>query len=497
MLMFEIIKSDLGGRIGRLRTNHGVVETPAFVPVIHPVKQSIPCDTIRKMGFEMVITNAYITMKRYGEEAERRGIHDIIGFDGTIMTDSGGYQVLEYGDLEVEPARMAGFETTILSDVAVPLDKPTGFGLTYDVASSYVGRTLQTCKQTISDAPDNGQIWVGTIQGGEYLDLVRRSAQDLVDYGFSMMALGSPVEFMESYEYALLARIISEARRAVPFGIPLHLFGAGHPLTIPLAVALGCDTFDSASYMLYAKQGRYITADGTRRLDELRHLPCSCGVCATRTPADIIQDKHTVDLLALHNLAAIKLEVDSTKEAIHEGRLWEHITKKARAHPRLYEVIPVLCNNTLLSWGTPRFKPKAAFFYDEIDQYRPEAAAFRAAVTSFRTIKPILHILPESEAKPAYLSGAFRATSKDPDVQVCVYSPFLGVIPAELSDLYPAAHHLSVRREYEPAAFPTFTESLRQILANNMFDDVRYDASDRFLQYHIKMARRQTSTSQK
>ena len=495
--MFEIIKSDLGGRIGRLHTNHGTVETPAYVPVIHPVKQSIGCDAIRKMGFEMVITNAYITMKRYGEEAERRGIHDIIGFDGPIMTDSGGYQVLEYGDIDIEPARMAGFETAIMSDVAVPLDKPTGFRLPHDTASSYVDRTLEACRQTLGAAPDNGQIWVGPIQGGEHADLVRRSARGLLEAGHTMVALGSPVEFMESYEYRLLAQMITEARRAVPPRIPMHLFGAGHPLTIPLAVALGCDTFDSASYILYAKQDRYITPDGTRRLSEMRHLPCSCAVCASRTPADIAGDEGRTDLLALHNLAAIKLEVDATKQAIHEGRLWEHVIKKARAHPRLYEATPVLHDNTVLAGGTPRFKAKAAFLYDHTDQYRPEAVALRRAAASFRTAKPVLRILPEPEAKPAYLSGACRAASEDPGVQVCVYNPFLGVIPLELTDLYPAAHHLSVRGTHEPAAFPTFTISLRDLLANNAFEDIRYDESDRFLAYHIREARARAAAQQK
>jgi len=99
--MFEIKYSDLAGRIGILHSNHGKIETPAYVPVIHPVKQTIPTKKIREMGFDLVITNAYITMKRYGEDAIKRGIHDVIGFDGAIMTDSGGYQVLEYGDVDI------------------------------------------------------------------------------------------------------------------------------------------------------------------------------------------------------------------------------------------------------------------------------------------------------------------------------------------------------------------------------------------------------------
>ncbi len=108
--MFEIKKSDLAGRIGILHSNHGKIETPAYVPVIHPVRQLIPTKKIKEIGFDLVITNAYITMKKFGQDAVKRGIHNIIDFDGAVMTDSGGYQVLEYGDVDVAPADMAEFE---------------------------------------------------------------------------------------------------------------------------------------------------------------------------------------------------------------------------------------------------------------------------------------------------------------------------------------------------------------------------------------------------
>jgi len=87
--LFEISKTDLSGRIGTLYKNHGKIETPAYVPVIHPVKQTIPSKKIREIGFDLVITNAYITKNGYGDDAVKKGIHKIIDFDGGIMTDSG------------------------------------------------------------------------------------------------------------------------------------------------------------------------------------------------------------------------------------------------------------------------------------------------------------------------------------------------------------------------------------------------------------------------
>ncbi|PJB99067.1 MAG: tRNA guanosine(15) transglycosylase TgtA, partial [Nitrosopumilales archaeon CG_4_9_14_0_8_um_filter_34_10] len=306
--MFEILKSDLAGRIGIIHTNHGKIETPAYVPVIHPVKQTIPAKKIKEMGFDLVITNAYITRNNYGDEAVKKGIHEIIDFDGAIMTDSGGYQVLEYGDVKVLPPEMAEFERKILTDFAIPLDKPTGYGLAWKKAESYVNHTLKVSKKTLEDSEKNGQIWIGPIQGGEHFDLVAKSTKSLVDMGFQMLALGSPVEFMESYEYKLLAQMIISAKKQMPHSIPLHLFGAGHPLTIPFAVALGCDTFDSASYMLYAKQERYITDDGTRNLSDISVFPCNCEVCSKYTPDELrqLEGHDKINEIALHNLHAIK-----------------------------------------------------------------------------------------------------------------------------------------------------------------------------------------------
>ena len=150
--LFEISKTDLAGRIGTLCTNHGKIETPTFVPVIHPVKQTIPSKKIKEIGFDLVITNAYITRNNYGGEAIKKGIHEIINFEGGIMTDSGGYQVLEYGDVEVLPPEMANFEKGILTDFAIPLDKPTGYGMPIKKAEAYVKHTLKVSKQTLEDS---------------------------------------------------------------------------------------------------------------------------------------------------------------------------------------------------------------------------------------------------------------------------------------------------------------------------------------------------------
>lgn len=491
--MFEISKTDLAGRIGTLYTNHGKIETPAYVPVIHPVKQTIPPKKIREMGFDLVITNAYITKNNYGDEAIKKGIHKIIDFDGAIMTDSGGYQVLEYGDLKVLPPEMADFEKGILTDFAIPLDKPTGFGLPIKKAEEYVKHTLKVSKETLDGKDDNGQIWIGPIQGGEHFDLVAKSTKSLVDIGFQMLALGSPVEFMESYEYRLLAQMIVAAKKNMPHSIPLHLFGAGHPLTIPFAVALGCDTFDSASYMLYAKQLRYITDDGTRYLSDISVFPCNCEVCSKYTPDELRQMESTekINQLAIHNLYSIKLEVDKVKQAIHEGRLWEYVMKKARAHPKLFEMIQVMTKNyEFLSVSTPKFKEKALFLYGKEDQFRPEVQSYHQMVRKFKSKKKRIIITKESNSKPGYLSHQYvglKRKIKDFDsFQVCQYNPILGLIPIEISDIFPAAHHETCRIDFEPDEFPEFENTWNSFFEKNKFAEVHYDKNDQFLKRFVK-----------
>ena len=462
--MFEIRYSDLAARIGRLETPHGVVETPAFVPVVHPVRQTVSTQFLRKMGFDIVITNAYITLRHYGDEARKRGIHDIIGYDRAIMTDSGGYQVLEYGSVEVEPATMAQFEKDIKSDIPIPLDKPTGYGLEYERAKDYVATTLKNSKETLDVVGDTDAIWVGPVQGAEHSDLVEHSARELDRMGFQLMALGSPVELMEAYEFAMLARMIVAAKKIIP-SKPVHLFGAGHPLTIPLAVALGCDMFDSASYMLYAKDGRYMTSSGTVRLDELVYLSCQCPICSTHSLQDLSgmeNDQRTIEI-AKHNLHILKAEVDSVKQAIMDGRLWEYVMQKARAHPKLMEAVQLFKDIEMLETSTPLFKQRAIFFYDPIDQHRPEAKRFRRAASAFQSRRKKLVLCPEGEVHPFYSTRSYREIVKRfPDAQICSYSPFLGIIPAEISDVFPASHNLAPRSGHRPEDYPTFIESLKE-----------------------------------
>jgi len=199
-----------------------------------------------------------------------------------------------------------------------------------------------------------------------------------------------------------------------------------------------------------------------------------------------------INQLAIHNLHAIKLEVDKVKQAIHEGRLWEYVIKKARAHPKLFEMIEVMTENyEFLGLGTPKFKEKAIFLYDKEDQFRPEVQSFHNTVRRFKSNKKKILIIKEYNTKPGYLSPQYIGLKKKfkgfDSIQVCQYNPHLGLIPIEISDIFPAAHHETARLDFKPEGFTVFEKTWNDFFNNNKFLEIHYDKDDKFLKHFVKM----------
>ena len=464
--MFEVKATDLAGRIGQLTTKSGILETPSLLPVIHPSRPTLPAGTIKDLGFQAVITNAYIAKKNCSNVSRKKGIHKTIGFDGIVMTDSGGYQVLEYGDINASPESMTIFQEEIGSDIAVVLDQPTGVRISRRYAEKTVKETLKAAKKTLETKSKKDILWVGPIQGGIHLDLVSQSALEISRMNFDILALGSPTEIMKSYQFKLLSSMVIAAKKKIPVNMPLHLFGAGHPLTIPLAISLGCDLFDSASYMLYAREDRYFTDSGTTRIEDLTYLNCSCPFCSSHSLKDILdlEKEKRIDVIALHNLHVLMKTVKESKEAIREGRLWEYLGSKARCHPRLWEAFRSLSEHIdYLEDGSSLFKSKAVFFTEQIDHVRPEVKHHRTRLEhNIEFSKPILLLLPEVEVRPFYNSPLYASISKvlmerRNKVQVCFIVPTLGVIPLEISDIYPLSQYES---SFKPDSCPDISEAV-------------------------------------
>jgi len=149
-MAFEIRSKDLLGRIGLLRTKSGTVETPLLLPVVNPNSQIIPSKDLRDtFGFDALITNSYLVWRRFREEKDVPRIHELLNFDGVVETDSGAYQILQYGDVEVQPDEIVRFQERLDSDIAVILDVPTGQEASKERARWTVKETLRRADQAL------------------------------------------------------------------------------------------------------------------------------------------------------------------------------------------------------------------------------------------------------------------------------------------------------------------------------------------------------------
>ncbi len=495
---FEVKATDLLGRVGKLYTKSGVLETPALLPVVHPLNQELDVGLIKKIGFKAVMTNAYITLKRLRALAEKKGIHSIIGFDGVIMTDSGGYQTLEYGEVDVTPAEMATFEESIGSDIAVVLDRPTGFSRNRAFAEQTVKETLKAAEETIEVRRRKDVLWVGPIQGGLFTDLVAESAEKASALPFEIHALGSPTEVMKTYHFTHLVKMIISAKTKIPLNRPLHLFGAGHPLTTPLAVALGCDLFDSASYILYAKDDRYLTHTGTLRLDELVELPCSCQICTEYTLNEIRSSDRAerIKLLAAHNLYILQSEIKQVKQAIFEGRLWDAVAIKARSHPKLWSAFEEMTRySKILEDGTPIFKPRAIYLYSKEDLRRPEVyRAYARIKRDFRFEERSFLILATIPGEGRLLATPFcKRLLKEGvgDYQLLFLSPAYLLTPIEISEIYPLSQTLYPSSLTHALSTRTLQKGLERVIKKGGYKQIIAVCFDKHLHQKLTtLARR-------
>ncbi|MEM1507383.1 MAG: tRNA guanosine(15) transglycosylase TgtA [Candidatus Bathyarchaeia archaeon] len=471
MVEFEIRERDLLARIGRLKTKSGTIETPVFLPVINPAKEVVkPRELWEDFNCKALITNAYIVKKHFGEEARMKGIHRILEYPGVVMTDSGAYQILVYGSLNVTNEEIIRYQEEINTDIATILDMPTGWDVSVDYARYTVEETLKRARELENIRGRSDIVWVGPIQGGRYIDLVAASAREMGKLPFDIHALGSPTPVMEQYLFDVLVDMIVAAKMNAPVERAFHLFGAGHPMMFSLAVALGCDLFDSAAYSLFARENRYLTDYGTIRLEEIKYFPCSCPVCVKRSPSDLMEmpsDEREREL-SKHNLHVCFAEIKRVKQAIVEGRLWEYLEMKAHAHPSLLKALKSMRKHSeYIEKNSLCVKKKGLFFFGSIDLSRPEVIRHNRRLKE-RYVPPerarVLILIPDSETKSTrgrkYVKRVVSKTCRRLNVDlnaihVCFYSPPFGVIPIELSETYPLYQY-----EY---AYPPDAETIEYV----------------------------------
>lgn len=443
---FEVTDCDLMGRRGILKVNGRKVETPELMPVVNPNKMgradSIePKELMDRFRFKMIITNSYII--RRSEDLRDRivseGLHRSLSFDGVIMTDSGTFQSYMYGggkdEVEVGPLEIIEFQNSIGSDIGTILDRFTVPDSDHDDAENDLTITMERARDSLK-ASKNMEVAV-PVQGGRHLDLRQTSGRLVKEAGVSYAPIGGVVPIMESYDYPLLVDVIASAKKGLGPAIPSHLFGAGHPMILPLAVAMGCDLFDSASYIKFATDGRYMTRTRTHHLRELETFPCSCPVCSKYGPPDLLSmpaDERTGNL-ARHNLSVLRNVLDDIRNSISEGTLWEMVERSAMSNPQMYAAVRRMRDHTsLIEEQAPR-STRRFMCSSSLSLARPE----------FQRHEEKIGVMMRGDGKPLILDDWKRNYSRmvsdlmgNPPVGMDPYvnSP-IGPFPYELNDMYP------------------------------------------------------------
>jgi queuine tRNA-ribosyltransferase len=378
--VFDVVHRDPGSlaRAGVLRLAHGEVRTPAFVPLATKgtVKTLLPAE-VAALGYEMVLGNTFHLMLEPGAEvvAAHGGLHGFMGWDGPIVTDSGGFQVFSMGhgtvadeikgrasaagpggeragailEIAEEGVRFRSYvdgserflspetsmevQAALASDIALAFDECTPFHVPRDYTARSTERThrwLDRCLRWHADHGPPGQALYGIVQGGVYEDLRRESAAAVAASGCAGIAIGGSL----GQEKAQMHEVVGWATAELPEERPRHLLGIGEVDDLVRGVELGIDTFDCAMPTRLARHGMALVPDpaGRWRVDLLKahwreaREPvlegCPCPACAGGFSRAYL--RHLVRqgeltglrLLTLHNLTFVSELMEDLRAAL-------------------------------------------------------------------------------------------------------------------------------------------------------------------------------------
>jgi queuine tRNA-ribosyltransferase len=322
---FTVRTTDGDARLGELRTPHGDVQTPAFMPVgTQGAVKAVRHRELEEAGAEIILGNTYHLLLRPGDDliARRGGLHRFIGWDRPILTDSGGFQVYslaqrraiteEGADFQshldgtrylLTPERAAEIQARLGSDIAMAFDECVAYPATREQAADAMTRSarwaersrrrfldLQNGTVAAAAVSNSGQAQFGIVQGGTFPDVRDESADETMRVGFEGYAIGGlsvgePVEQM----YALAG----QTARRLPHDRPRYLMGVGTPEDIVECVARGIDMFDCVLPTRNARNGQLFTSRGRINIKNARYAEddgpldpeCGCYTCRRHSKA--------------------------------------------------------------------------------------------------------------------------------------------------------------------------------------------------------------------
>ena len=350
---FTLLATDGAARHGRLELVHGAVETPAFMPVgtYGAVKSLDPAD-LRALGAQIVLSNTFHLWLRPGLEVIGRhgGLHRFMGWNGPILTDSGGFQVFSLGALRklteegvtfrspvngdrmlLTPEKSMEIQRVLDSDVAMVFDECTPWPASEQAAEQSMHLSLRWARRSREAFAGSGNALFGIVQGGMYEGLREQSLAGLLDIGFEGYAIGGlsvgePKEDMR--------RILAHTAPRLPRDRPRYLMGVGTPADLVEAVNGGVDLFDCVLPTRNARNGWLFTRNGVLRLKNSQFrdrldppdAECACHTCRHFTLAYLHHLLRVNEILGsrlntIHNLHWYHELMAGLRAAIAQGRL--------------------------------------------------------------------------------------------------------------------------------------------------------------------------------
>ncbi len=357
-ISFEITKTSATGRgrLGRLTTPHGVIETPVFMPVgSKAAVRTMTPDELKFAGATMILSNTYHLYLQPGLETLRAmgGLHRFMNWDGPILTDSGGYQIfslshrlkmdadgvrfkspIDGSDHYLTPAGVMDIQDTIGSDIAMALDECPPYPADRADVQSANDRThawAALCQERHRElvAAGSAQSLFAIVQGGVYPDLRAQSVKALIDldfpgYGIGGLSVGEPRD--------LMLEALAATTEHLPKDKPRYLMGVGDPDGIVQAINLGVDMFDCVMPTRIARNGTAFTQDGRLNILNAKNTRdpapldegCGCYTCQNYSRAYVKHLYKTGETLALrlltwHNLYFVFHLIERVKDEMRSS----------------------------------------------------------------------------------------------------------------------------------------------------------------------------------
>ena len=358
-LEIKHIDKETGARYGILHTPHGDCEVPMFMPVgtLATVKTLSP-EELKEMGAGTILGNTYHLSIRPGADvvAKAGGLHKFMNWDGPILTDSGGFQVFSLADnrkitedgvefknhlngdrLFFSPEVSIDIQEKLGSDIAMSFDECIPWPADYDYVKKSTERSLRWAKRGLEAHKREDQALFGIVQGGDYEDLRKMCAEELVKmdfpgYSIGGTSIGEPKDkFFEMVEYAI---------KYLPEDKPRYVMGIGSIDYILGSIMRGVDMFDCVLPTRLARHGALITSHGRVNIKNEKYKEdfsrlddnCDCYCCKFYTKAYlrhlfICDETFGKRLMSIHNVRFLIHLVEQAREAIKEDRYKEFMEK--------------------------------------------------------------------------------------------------------------------------------------------------------------------------